>query len=247
MLFSKSTFLVLALSLVAFCPKANAVASVLSLSCTGTNSACYCAGGSSCTTSGIDTTGASLFVTFCWTLNSGGCTITSSPACPGVGWVGLTVYGTGGIRPNIQIAYCEAPTTSASTTFTTTSGGGNPKIFVMVVAGTRKSGSFDTQNGGGFLNGAPPWAVPSITLATPQEFVFTGIVTQNSPLTIDSGFSVQNLDSSSGWADAYNTAVTGTSAPNWNGPGAGTGGVAIAAFKAALGNCSITLLGTGPC
>ncbi len=210
------------------------------------------ASASSVTTSGINTSGATLLVVVANNYAAAPPAITDSL---GNTWTALTVHA--GTNARTQIVYAVNPTVGASQTFTGT-GGSYPTIFVTAWSGTlTTSAVFDAQSGAGATD--TTHSTPgSITPAGSGELFITGVAAANSnSLSFSAspgGFT--NIDTQptgltyTGGAIAYVVnSGSGALNPTWtvtNGDGPGS---AMAAFKPSGGAppCanSIALLGAG--
>jgi hypothetical protein len=163
------------------------VITLLTPQCTGTNSACFCNGSTTCTTSGLDTTGATLITATVSNINPW------SPGPPTVSdssgniWNCVTTNTTGGAgdcgwgttnNAYVEIWYTYAPVTSPTDTFTCATF--LCSMFVQVFSGTETtSGVYDTGNGQ-YCGGTATTCQPvSITPSLPNELLITGLSSQD--------------------------------------------------------------------
>lgn len=176
-------------------------------------------GGTSATTSAINTTGANFIAV---SLSDAG-TATDNM---GNTYTYLTTHT--GSAPSFRLAYCENPTVGSGHTFTTT--GSFPCICVAVFSGVA-TGSFDQQTGS--ATGSPGAITPSFN----NELLVTGCgLNSATAATINGGFTITDNapytpGQNYGGALAYLIQTTATVAnPTW-----ATGAVAnsaMASFKA---------------
>lgn len=163
------------------------VITLLTPQCTGTNSACFCNGSTTCTTSGLDTTGATLVVATVSNINPwspGPPTVSDSS---GNTWNCVTTNTTGGAgdcgwgttnNAYVEIWYTYAPVTSSTDTFTCATF--LCSMFVQAFSGTETtSGVYDTGNGQ-YCGGTATTCQPvSITPSLPNELLITGLSSQD--------------------------------------------------------------------
>lgn len=209
-----------------------AIALVVKAAAGSTNS------GASVTTSGVDTTGASLLVAMVSAL--GGATDYSLTDSKSNTWTPLTAYGT--TNAHARIFYCAGGTVGSGHTFTVTSTSGTafPSVGVLAFSGTAAS-PLDTSTGNTALS-AGSIAPGSISPSEDNEVV---VVTLAAPgttpsLGITGGFGggdeVEFLSSNHiKLVDAFLIQTTAAAAnPTWSWTSVGRNcASAIACFKAA--------------
>lgn len=213
---------------------------------TGTNVGAT--GGSTATTSAVDTTGATLLVA-ATTYFTGRTTVTVTDN-KGNTWTGRTEYASGTSCLG-KIFYCENPTVGSGHTVTLTDSGGSlfGSIDIAGFSGTLTASSYDVENGAGTTSGTTKQP-GSVTPGEANELVVTTVGAGNAKtFTIDSSFSIasQNSGGGSNFSNglAYIVQSPGPSAvnPTWTvSGGAGQIVAAIATFKAAAGAASIVPL-----
>jgi hypothetical protein len=186
--------------------------------------------GASTTSSGINTTGATILLSYSVTFGTTPCTPTDSNSNV---WVAV---GTDSIQGNShgQWWYVKNPTVGASHTVTTCSSG-FPSIFMAAFSGADTSSPLDQSNKAGTASSTTV-TLPSTTPSQNGELIVVGLSNNSSDTpTIDSGFTVQDTQmstSSEGVAWAY--LIQGTAAavaPQWTTPGANDKSASIATFK----------------
>jgi len=187
-------------------------------------------GGNTATTTGINTTGASLIVV---ATRGGSSAVTDSE---GNTWTALTAY------TGARMFYCVAPVTSATHTFTTTGAGQFSAICVQAWSNTDTTSPFDVQNGGN--NTSTTIQPGSVTPSVNGEIVITmtgqGSGETIAP-TIGSGFTVSDAQpfinsNSFPMAMGYKLQTTaGAENPTWTWNASNANGAAIATFKAGAG------------
>ncbi len=246
------TLLIAALCLLAF--PCHAQITLLNPTCTGTNSACFCSAGSTCTTSGINMIGASLIVI---SLGDGFATTTGTPPLstglpPIVGDSNGNIYYCG--TPNglnncgygaqakgaVQEWYAIAPVTTSNMTFSTLSGA-YVTLFVQGFSGTATSPLacvYDTSNGqycGDSVTTCQPGA---ITPAGTGELLISVASSQNNitGLSINDSFTLLGFEPSASNSAAGNAYLVDSSAssinPTWSWTsGAQLMGAGITAYK----------------
>jgi hypothetical protein len=147
----------------------------------------YIPGGSSWTTSAIDTTGSNFLVASISWANGGSVAVTDSKANT---WTALTLVSDSGRQS--QLFYSENPTVGTSHTFTIThsGGGGNSTAVVAGYSGVATSSAFDKQSTGftGYSSTVQPG---SLTPAASGSLMITGLqYNKDNPPTIDSGYTI---------------------------------------------------------
>lgn len=195
---------------------------------TGANGHGLCAftGNSSCTTSPINATGATLLVILQSNFG-GGVSVppTSSPtAC--ATWTALSTHFDGTTNSVVQIFYCFAPVTDPAQTFTCT--GNYSGCWYLAFKGTKTDASvFIADNGAGASSSVTSLQTGSVTPSGTGN-ALVSIISSNviypSGLAIDSGFTIldsQTSPSTEDGADAY-LIDSGSSSlnPTWSWTGA---------------------------
>ena len=188
--------------------------------------------GNSVTTSGIDTTGATLIVlavnAFADPAGSG--TLSDSK---GNTWTGLTTYNSFSAL-FIRLYYCASPTVGSGHTFTWASTGQNPGICVQAYSGAATSSPLDQQSGASGDN-----QPGSVTPSENNEVLVTALTIFGSVSSVDSGFTISDSFVGTAFATdmgiAYKIQTTaGAENVTWNGgAGESTSACNIATFKAA--------------
>jgi hypothetical protein len=197
-------------------------------------------GGTGVTTTGINTTGASLIVlAIAYYPTVGVATPTDSVG--GNTWNALPAYGNQ--NPYIKMYYAINPKTGTSQTFTESDGQNYPAICVLAFNGTVTTNGFDTQNGT-TTSASTPISTGSITPTYNNEVLVSSLgAGGGSSYTIDSSFTIPaggTLDFSGGnyWGIgiAYLIQTTATAEnPTWNGDGS-FNSATIASFKGNTGS-----------
>lgn len=201
------------------------------------NTSAGSSGGSSVTTSGIDTTGANLIVLETSNYHTIGTSITVSDS-KGNTWSALNTYGP--TNTESKLYYCLNPTVGSAHTFTITSNGGStyPSIAVSAWSGAHASSSFDQQNGNN-VAASSTLQVGSVTPTENDELIITGCAFYaGGTLSIDNGMTITNQTNYSagncmGVGLAYKIQTTAAAInPTWTHSVTFTDGAAsIATFK----------------
>ena len=209
---------------------------------------------SNATSTGVDTSGATLLVMSCSWLS--GASITASDNKSNT-WTPLTQQ-TGGVAV-FQIFYVNSasPTVGAAHTFACDGTDSYPVVAFIAASGTHAT-PFD-QQGGNSTASASSLAAGSVTPTQDNEIVIVGItIDSGTTLTINGGFTTAFTydfmgGTSMGGGLAYLIQTTATSAnPTWSWSGTAAAATASSSFKAAAagggGNCGrALLLGAGGC
>jgi chitodextrinase len=186
------------------------------------------------TTSGIDTSGATLLVVISADYSKDSTTDTISDSL-GNTWVHLNNYATPDTSGNVTLWYAKNPIVGPNQTF---SGRGQYiSIFVSAWSGIDTTAPFDVQNGGG-CNSCSSLQTGSITPSSNGELIISGLSDgATDTLSINSGFTTidaQRSNSTEAGAHAYFVQPTsGAINPTWTGSVSYYRSVIIAAFKPA--------------
>lgn len=180
-----------------------------------------------CTTTGINTTGASLEVVACAYFNQEPCNISDSSSNT---WPSPITWTEG--QTSINFWYKYSPTTNSSQTFTVTCSGGNCYPSLTVIAFKNTVGStIDQQNGPGTTQpgSITPTANNEVVVSN-SLFNTTGTATVNSSMTIlDQVAFVNGTNEGGALAYVIQTSATAIN-PTWGGgPAMQVSG--IASFK----------------
>ena len=211
-------------------------------------------GTGSVTTSGINTTGASLIVVgFAGYVDSPFGTLTDSN---GNTWTPLTTYqASGDTKWKVKLYYAENPTVGSGHTFTWTSTFNYPSISVAAFSGAKTSTVFDVENGGTVASGTT-LATGSVTPSEDNELLVS-ILGHNDTVTIsiDGSFTISDQVSKSvghaiGLAMAYKIQTSlGAENPTWTNSAtfsaSDPGMAAIATFKAVAAGGGGSIIGDG--
>lgn len=186
------------------------------------------------TTSAVNTTGANLIVISVASYKPGG-TVTISDSKSNT-YTALTQRN----APNdarVQLYYCASPTVGSGHTFTGTSTGAYPVLGVITASGAAAS-PFDQESGSGADTGTTSQP-GSLTPSQNNCLLVTGIElhVNATPFSVDSGFSADMLNFSSGNYVAAGVATkiqttAGAENPTWTWTTSGANATAMAVFKA---------------
>lgn len=171
--------------------------------------------GSTATTPGIDTTGATLIVLAICLDAAGTPTVSDSKSNT---WTSLTAQSSTG-QSQTQILYCNAPTVGSGHTFTLTSTSHHPAIGVLAFTDTASSSPFDVENGSS-TTGATSLSSGSITPSVDREIIVvacgTASASGNSFISPSNGFTMAvmyNLNNNVNYEFGFGYLVQQTAAP----------------------------------
>lgn len=191
------------------------------------------------TTSAIDTTGANLIVVAVSWFNNAATTVSDNQ---GNTWTALTVRS---VASNVtsRLYYCASPTTNASHTFSVSGTSIFPTIAVVAVSGAAAS-PFDLENGATSSVDATSVQPGSITPSEDGCLVVTGVSTNGTSHSIDSGYTTQaqNYQASVRMGGGLAFLIQSTAAatnPTWSWTTASDRAATIASFKPASEGGSI--------
>jgi hypothetical protein len=200
-------------------------------------------GGGDVTTSGINTTGATLLLAAVADYQASAArTVTDSK---GNTWTPLTVYAVSG-DARIQLHYAIPGTVGSSHTFSTNGGGlAYPTICIQAWSGADAT-PFDVENGASDATTGTSFQPGSVTPSNNDSLVITGLsLSGGTAIGIDSGFTIAgsvnySVGNHFGGHMAY--LVQGAAAavnPTWSWTGVSKRAAAIAAFQVAAGGANI--------
>lgn len=180
------------------------------------------------TTSGIDTTGASLLVVVMSAYNETP-VVTDSKSNT---WTDLTVYSA---TDRVLLSYCIGGTVGTGHTFTVTTTAGYPSICAASYTSTGGTPAFDKENGSG--SAAVSTIQPgSVTPLNSNSLIVTGLAADQTTETVDGGFtereSVANVAAEhiqSAFADLIQTTASAVN-PTWDTGVSGNMAANIAVF-----------------
>jgi len=209
-------------------------------------------GANSATTSGVDTTGATLLVVAV-SIYTGGSATTVSDSKSNT-WTKLTSYSAT-TNSRITIYYSVNPTVGSAHTFTADGTSNYPGILMTAFDGVVDASPFDLENGFGRTTSGSTVQTGSITPSEDNELIITALAndTTVATATADEGMTlIQWLNWQSatnmGVGMSYKVQTTATAInPTWTGSANSNFATAIACFKSApnSGPVSLGLMGVG--
>lgn len=234
--------LLIALALIAAEPAHAAIAHVVSTSAGST-------GGTTVTTSSVDTTGANLLVVAVSYYGN-----TTDPVLSdnkGNTWTGLTAREQSGTTMSVRLYYCVPTSVGTGHTFTAGPGGTSyPTISVSAFSGAAAS-PYDQETGAATAGNVTSFQPGSITPSENNCVLVTGVSTAGTSHTINSSFNATSTDNSAanhlGGGIAYKIQTTaGAENPTWSWTTSTSKAAAMASFKAAASSARDPLSATIP-
>lgn len=195
-------------------------------------------GGTTVTTSGVDTTGADLLVAV---VSYYGQTGTGDPAfsdSKSNSWTALTARELGFNNAAVKIFYCKPTSVGSGHTFTAAATNSYPTVSVSAFSGAKATSPFDQESGTATNSASTSYQAGSITPSEDGCLLVAGVTTDGTSHTINSSFNATATDKLSsnrmGGGIAYKVQTTaGAENPTWSWTGSTMRAAALASFKPA--------------